>query len=205
MTTEILGLDEISVSQASKHATHNLALRQIEARSVRVLSRTTSAQPGSPSSGDAYILPVGSTGTNWLGNDGDIANYTNGIWYFYTPVEGVTVDVVDEGTKVRHDGSNWVSDTVNPLLSKDVAGGVDVTLTSSEASNDIIELSGALTANINIVVSDNTKILAVYNNTSGAFTLTVKTSAGTGISVGQGMRAMLYCDGVNVVRLASDV
>ena len=121
MTTEVLGLTEISVSQANKYATHNQALREIEARSVRVLSRNTTAQPGSPSDGDAYIVPTGATGTNWLGNDGTIANYTNSIWYFYTPVEGATVDVIDEDIKVRYSGSDWVKDTINPLLSKDVA------------------------------------------------------------------------------------
>ena len=39
----------------------------------------------------------------------------------------------------------------------------------------------------------------VYNGTTGAFTLTLKTSGGTGIAVTQGNRVWLYCDGTNVV------
>jgi hypothetical protein len=39
----------------------------------------------------------------------------------------------------------------------------------------------------------------ITNDTTGAFTLTVKTSAGSGIAVGQGTSAILYCNGTNVV------
>ena len=37
------------------------------------------------------------------------------------------------------------------------------------------------------------------NSTTGAFTLTVKTSAGTGLAVSQGSRGIYYCDGSDVV------
>jgi hypothetical protein len=39
----------------------------------------------------------------------------------------------------------------------------------------------------------------VTNATTGAFTLTVKTAAGTGVAVTQGSASILYCDGTNVV------
>jgi hypothetical protein len=45
----------------------------------------------------------------------------------------------------------------------------------------------------------------IFNNTTGAYTVTVKTSAGTGIVVGQGKRAILLADGTNVVRITADV
>jgi hypothetical protein len=88
-------------------------------------------------------------------------------------------------------------------LSKSVAGASDVTLTSTEARNAIHEYTGVLTGNINVVVPAKNKLYAVYNSTSGAFTLTVKTSAGTGIAVSQGTRVWLYCDATNVVSLGS--
>lgn len=82
---------------------------------------------------------------------------------------------------------------------KSVAGGSDVTLVAAEYECLIQEYSGALTADINVIVPTGTGAYVVYNNTSGAYTLTVKTSGGTGIAVPQGGRAILYCDGTNVV------
>jgi len=84
-------------------------------------------------------------------------------------------------------------------LSKSVAGGADVALTATEAANQFIELTGALTANINVTVPAAARLFMIYNATSGAYTLTVKTAAGTGVAVPQGSRVVLECDGTNVV------
>jgi hypothetical protein len=88
-------------------------------------------------------------------------------------------------------------------LSKSVAGSSDVTLTTTEARNAILELTGTLTGNINVIVPNKNRKYLVYNATSGAFTLTVKTAAGTGIAVTQGARAWLYCDATNVVSVGT--
>jgi hypothetical protein len=86
-------------------------------------------------------------------------------------------------------------------LSKSVAGGSDVTLTTTEARNAVLEFTGILTGNINVIVPTKARKYIVYNNTTGAFTLTVKTSGGTGIAVTQATRVWLYCDATNVVQL----
>lgn len=78
----------------------------------------------------------------------------------------------------------------------------DVTLSDADGRNAIIELSGTLTGNRNLIVPTRTKIYAVYNGTAGAYTVTVKTSGGSGVVVSQGTREFVYCDGTNVVRLA---
>lgn len=199
MATEVLGITELVDSQAAKYATHNEALRQIEGRMVRVKSRTTTAQPGSPAAGDAYILPTGATGTNWAGNDGKIAHYYGGSWKFWTAVEGARVWVNDEDQRVVCDGGAWVLDTRASMLTKSVAGGSNVTLTAAENSYPAIDLTGAITANISVIVTTTPKLLVVKNSTTGDFTITVKTSAGSGIVVPRGAREMLYCDGTNVV------
>jgi hypothetical protein len=87
-------------------------------------------------------------------------------------------------------------------LSKSVAGSSDVTLSTTEARNAIYEFTGTLTGNINVIVPNKNRKFIVYNATSGAFTLTVKTAAGTGIEVTQGQRVWLYCDSTNVVAVA---
>lgn len=92
--------------------------------------------------------------------------------------------------------------TTNPkytgVLSKSVAGSSDVTLTAAEASNDILILTGALAGNISVIVPTVKQARIVHNNTSGAYSLTVKTAAGTGIAVTQGGKGLLYCDGTDV-------
>ena len=80
----------------------------------------------------------------------------------------------------------------------------DATLTDSqfvesEARKAIIEATGTLGANRNIIVPARTKVYLVQNNTSGSFTVTVKTAAGTGVTVRQGGKRWVFCDGTNVV------
>lgn len=83
-------------------------------------------------------------------------------------------------------------------LSKSVAGGTDVTLTAAEARPRILEFTGLLTGNINVILPTEKTDRLVYNNTTGSYTLTVKTSGGSGVAVTQGKRAHLYCDGTNI-------
>lgn len=203
MSTEILTLDEIVASQAAKEVTHNTALRQLEGRLVRVNSRTTTAQPASPANGDTYILPPGKTGTNWATfADKQIAHFYGGSWKAWTPIEGVRVWVNDEDSVWLYNGTDWVLDSRAPMLSKSVAGGSNVTLTEIESRYPAIDLTGAITANINVIVTTTPKLLLVKNSTTGSFTVTVKTSAGSGAIVPQDKRALLYCDGTNVVVVA---
>ena len=90
------------------------------------------------------------------------------------------------------------------MLSKSVAGGLNVTLTQDEQRREILVFTGALTANINVIVDDTPWQWIVFNNTTGAFSLTIKTAAGTGISVAQGKRSILHGDGVNAQRATDE-
>lgn len=87
---------------------------------------------------------------------------------------------------------------VDGFLNKNVAGAVDVALTAAEARNGIINLSGAITANINVTVPATARRWTFINNTTGAFTLTVKTPLGTGYLLPKGVPAALLCDATNV-------
>lgn len=85
-------------------------------------------------------------------------------------------------------------------LSLSVAGSADVVLTDLQANNAILNFTGVLTGNISVIVplGANTREWIVTNNTTGAFSLTVKGATGTGISVAQGGFSNLYQDGTNV-------
>jgi len=99
----------------------------------------------------------------------------------------------------------FVQNTLGGVLSKSIAGGVNVTLTAVEAGNGILVFTGALTASISVIVpTAPTRPWVVFNNTTGAFTLTVKTASGTGVAVPRGKREIVYCDGTNVAPAFSD-
>jgi hypothetical protein len=80
---------------------------------------------------------------------------------------------------------------------KDVAGSADVTLSASEAKSTCIELIGTLTGDIMVFLPANRQLWSIANNTTGAFTITIKTSAGTVATVLTDTRLFLG-DGVDV-------
>ena len=110
-----------------------------------------------------------------------------------------TVPTAADGTNTAQIASTaFVQSAVGGYLSKSVTGGT-VTLSDLEASNPVIGFSGTLTSNLVVVVPTTVKRLwAIYNATSGAFTLTVKTATGSGVTVAQGKRNLVYTDGTNV-------
>jgi len=80
-----------------------------------------------------------------------------------------------------------------------VPGTGNYTLSGSELNRISYRFTGALTGNRNIIVPVTVQQYWVDNETTGAYTLNVRTSAGTGVNVAQGARAILYCDGSDVL------
>jgi hypothetical protein len=78
------------------------------------------------------------------------------------------------------------------------------TLTYLQAMADSLELTGALTALRDVIVPTIARAWTIYANTTGGFGVRVKTSAGTGITVADTKRAIVECDGTNVVRITPD-
>ena len=92
----------------------------------------------------------------------------------------------------------FVQNAVGGYLSITVTGGT-YTLTDVEASNPVIAVTGTLTANQIIVLPITVKRLwAISNGTTGAYTVTVKTASGNGVTITQGKRNLVYTDGTNV-------
>lgn len=79
----------------------------------------------------------------------------------------------------------------------------DVTLTAAQAKAGILNVTGTLTGNRNIIIPNTARRLIVINGTSGAFTLSVKTASGVAVAVGQGSASSIVCDGNNNIKLAS--
>lgn len=86
----------------------------------------------------------------------------------------------------------------------------DITLTHAEALNRVFKIIGVLTGNRAVkfpITGGAARAFIVWNATSGAFTLTVKTTHGssTGIAVTQGQKQLLFHDLVNVYQGAPGV
>jgi hypothetical protein len=108
----------------------------------------------------------------------------------------------------------------NLLILEQAIGGYDAvgitaaaTLTFSNGvlsngKNQVLKLTGTITGNKNVVIPDGIeKTYLVENATSGAFTVTFKTSSGTGATwsaTDKGFK-ILYSDGTNVVDITADL
>lgn len=102
-----------------------------------------------------------------------------------------------------------VESAITGTTSVSTTGGT-TTLTNVDYTNDqakkaVLDVSGALVSNATIVIPNASKTYKVFNRTTGSYTLTVKTSSGTGITVTQSTVAEIYCDGSNTVRYASPI
>jgi hypothetical protein len=89
-------------------------------------------------------------------------------------------------------------------LALTITGGT-TTLTSAQAANTIQEYSGTLTSNQIIIVPSTVQLYTFTNNSTGAFSLTIKTSVvgGATVVVPQGDSLVVICDGTNVYNAAS--
>lgn len=94
-----------------------------------------------------------------------------------------------------------------PIAGRLVQAMADANQTLSLAAGvcEIIELTGALTALRNVVVPLGPKQWTVFANTTGGFGVQVIGATGTGITIADGKRAIVYADGTNVVRVTADV
>lgn len=79
------------------------------------------------------------------------------------------------------------------------------TLTYEQAMCESMEITGALTALRDVVVPLVPRAWTVFANTSGGFGVRVIGASGTGITVADGKRAIVECDGTDVVRVTADV
>jgi len=96
------------------------------------------------------------------------------------------------------------------LIEESIAGLASVSMTDAnytltavngatdESRQAILVISGTLTANRNVICPSQEKVYIIKNSTTGGFSITLKTSSGTGITVSNGNTAFVYCDGTNV-------
>jgi hypothetical protein len=89
-----------------------------------------------------------------------------------------------------------------------ITSGATLTFTNgalSNGKNQVLKLTGTIGGAVNVIVPDSVeKTYVIDNATSGAFTVTVKTTSGTGVTWAAADKGtkMVYSDGTNVVDTA---
>lgn len=149
----------------------------------------------------SLIVPADWQGSVFCNNTGD----------FQLTVKtagGAGVVVAQGATALLHsDGTNVVrqaSDTREGRLVKAMANA-NVTLSVAEALNQIIEVTSTHTALRNLVLPViEPRQWTVFSNTTGGFGTQFIGATGTGITVADGKRAIIYADGTNIVRVTAD-
>ena len=103
---------------------------------------------------------------------------------------------VNLGTLLEQAISGYVTQTIADV------GDTTITIPNGAtgvARNMAIECTGTLTAGRNLLVPNNKKLYVIYNNTTGGYAVTVKVAGQTGVSVPNGKKMILVCDGTDIV------
>lgn len=143
--TTHLGITLVEQSQSQKEVTVNTALTRIDAlMNTGAKSRATATPPGSPASGDLYIVGASPTGA-WTGQAGALAYYDQ-LWKFIAPGAGMTLWVVDESLFYTYNGSSWLSDSLSKINAQ---SGTSYTIAASDLGKTVeCSNAGAITVTL---------------------------------------------------------
>lgn len=128
---------------------------------------------------------------------------SDGAGYWLNTIDGNTVDP-ESVTVNQAQIAGWVPDLTNGVAAVTMTSA-NVTLTPLQYGKPIIVLSGTLTANLNLIFPNLAGEWTVVNNCTGAFTVTAKTAAGTGVVVTPGRTRIIYGDGTNIAGAMNEV
>lgn len=135
------GADELPTGQNAAPQTMNEALRYVEqgASCFIVKDKDLATPPGSPSQGDAYIVPGSPTGA-WTGWTGRIAFRMSSSWEDITPIEGAFAYVQDENLLYLYGGAAWAQ--YDPPVTAELDDLVDVNA-PTPSTNDALVWDGS--------------------------------------------------------------
>lgn len=77
--------------------------------------------------------------------------------------------------------------------------------TADQSRNATIEFAGALTGNVTITIPSQEKVYFFRNNTTGGFSVFVKTAGGSSLGLIQEANTVVACDGTEIYRISTDL
>lgn len=130
-----------------------------------VETRTLTSPPGSPTNGNAFIIPLGATGV-WAGKTNQIAHYIAGAWTYYVPQEGWNVWIKDEDLRGDFNGTSWIVtaplsavSALTPLNSWANNGSTFASASYYTDGSGIAYLRGCIKPGAGAVILDNTPLV----------------------------------------------
>lgn len=156
-----------------------------------VLDKDITSPPGSPSTGDRYLIGLDESASvadgAWTGHDGDVATWNGSAWVFTEPTVGMFVAADDETDRIYlFGGTTWTykqfeATTASGFLDKT---GVDITLKNL--------------ANGNIIVGNGSGVATSVTPTGD---VTISNAGVTAIGSNKITAAMLQSDSVTTVKI----
>lgn len=160
--------------------------------------------------GEINLLSAATAADNYFVS---VRNDSEGILTL-TPAGSDTIDGAPElvlqpgdSATIATDGADWFSVGLGqqPVFAFDytlvdlTGASTTYTLTGNELNRIAYSFTGTLSNDVTVVVPPTYQMYWMANNTSGAYTVSFATDGGTPVSVNQGARSILYCNGGNVV------
>ncbi|MBL8590873.1 MAG: DUF2793 domain-containing protein, partial [Methylobacteriaceae bacterium] len=140
--TTRLQLPYLDAAQAQKHATHNEALRRLDALVQLAVIERRASPPAAPAEGARYLVDVGASGA-FAGHDGEIAAFDDGAFVFLTPRAGWILFIEAEQRVFVRVAGVWAPiETLFASLSTFAAIGVGTA--ASPANPFLAQLNDAL-------------------------------------------------------------
>lgn len=138
--------------------------------------------------------------------DTNVGGYPNGAELMSADLQGTWISNTDNNTDNPDTGpgTKWVPGRAYGVTALSGLTNANVTLTPAQAAKNKITLAGALTGNIQIIVPAWIREWSFVNNTTGNFTITVKTASGTGVVLAAGQQKITG-DGTNILQPAESV
>jgi hypothetical protein len=100
-----------------------------------------------------------------------------------------------------------LDDAISGMVTVNITTASNVTLSTANGTSDdarkmILKLSGTPTANINVIVPAVSKLYIIEgSNFNGNFTVTIKPTAGNGVTFNAGECGVVVCDGTDVLEI----
>ena len=127
-----------------------------------------------------------------------IGGYPKGAILMSTSLNGLWISSIENNTNNPDTtGTGWISLSFEGSQSIALSA-TSTTLSYLQAAYPVLIFTGALTANSTVIVPAQAAEWIIVNNTTGAYTLTIKTASGTGVTVLQTFSTYIYCDGTNI-------
>lgn len=111
---------------------------------------------------------------------------------------GLWISTVENNTSNPDTGgAGWQSLAFEGLVASSLVSNT-TTIAAAQAAYPIITIVGTLTANGTVILPNTVGQWIINNNTTGAYTLTAKTAAGTGVTLTQNASTYVFGDGTNI-------